>query len=536
MITADNCFIEMINSPVRKLKARVELYTGGANSTLVDTFYHTDRLKSISIERVGEENKFFGFGVCQKLNVNLIDPNRELEITTKNTLEVVFGTDCNYIYTCPLFYVSEVHRDENTNELSITAYDGLYIATAHQFSELVLPSPHTIKDVAIACANLLSLPLTIINAEDSFMTEYTTTANFEGTESIREALNAVAEATQTIYYIDSQWRLTFKRLDKDGEAVTTLTKSHYYTLDSGANKRLAAITHATELGDNLTASLEVSGTTQFVRDNPFWELRTDAAALIDVALAAVGGLTINQFECYWRGNFLLEIGDKIGLITKDNQTVFSYLLDDVITYDGTLQEQTRWDYIDNNIETVSNPTSLGDVIKKTYARVDKVNKEIELLASESATNYENISSLQMDTESITASVSKIIEDTTTSIDGINESIANLNTKVEASMTAENVVIAIHNELENGVDKITTKTGFTFDDEGLTIEKTGTEMRTQITEDGMTVYRDTEAILVANNVGVEATNLYAKTYLIMGNNSRFENYGSNRTGCFWIGGV
>ena len=60
------------------------------------------------------------------------------------------------------------------------------------------------------------------------------------------------------------------------------------------------------------------------------------------------------------------------------------------------------------------------------------------------------------------------------------------------------------------------------------------MTTQITEDGMTVFRDNTAILIANNVGVDAVNLHATTYLIIGNNSRFEDYGENRTGCFWIG--
>lgn len=43
------------------------------------------------------------------------------------------------------------------------------------------------------------------------------------------------------------------------------------------------------------------------------------------------------------------------------------------------------------------------------------------------------------------------------------------------------------------------------------------------------------MLSATGNGVNATNLHAKTYLIIGGRSRFENYGTNRTGCFWIGG-
>ena len=100
------------------------------------------------------------------------------------------------------------------------------------------------------------------------------------------------------------------------------------------------------------------------------------------------------------------------------------------------------------------------------------------------------------------------------------------------MSAENIKLEIQKELANGVSKVETTTGFTFDETGLTIEKDGSEIKTQITEDGMKVYKDSEEVLVANNKGVVATDLHAKTYLIIGTHSRFEDYG-DRTGCFWI---
>lgn len=108
------------------------------------------------------------------------------------------------------------------------------------------------------------------------------------------------------------------------------------------------------------------------------------------------------------------------------------------------------------------------------------------------------------------------------------------TQVELAMTSEDVTLAIQQEMSNGVEKVVTTTGFIFDDEGLTVEKSNREMKTQITEDGMTVYKNNTAVLTANNKGVDAANLHATTYLIIGKNSRFEDYG-NRTGCFWIGG-
>lgn len=136
--------------------------------------------------------------------------------------------------------------------------------------------------------------------------------------------------------------------------------------------------------------------------------------------------------------------------------------------------------------------------------------------------------------SISAEVKQVKDDFNNNIEVVNEDIQTLTQKVNATMTAEDVKSQIQSELNNGVTKVETTTGFTFNDVGLTVSKSGNEMTTQITEDGMTVFRDNTAILIANNVGVDAVNLHATTYLIIGNNSRFEDYGENRTGCFWIG--
>ena len=95
-------------------------------------------------------------------------------------------------------------------------------------------------------------------------------------------------------------------------------------------------------------------------------------------------------------------------------------------------------------------------------------------------------------------------------------------------------LQISTALQNGVECVETSTGFTFNESGLLIEKSNSEISTQITEDGMRVMRDGENVLIADNQGVQATNLHATTYLIIGTNSRFEDYDSNRTGCFWIG--
>ena len=524
---ANTTLQNLIDSPVRQIAARVELYNGSA---LADTFTHDGELKELTIERVAESGKFYGFGVCQKLNVKLRDMERSISITTDHSLKVKF----NGVQTTPTFYVTETHRDENTNELSITAYDGIYKAGAHTFEEIGLAAPYNATQLITSIRSFLGFNFAVYPSNEIWTYSYEEGANLEGSESLREVLDALAEATQTVYYLNASNVLVFKQPSKDGEAALTIDRNKYFELDSGTNRRLAAICHATELGDNVSASLTESGSTQYIRNNPFWELREDVDTLVNNALAAIGGLTINQFECEWRGNPLLEIGDKIALETKDGSIVYSFVFDDTIEYNGSLKQSTRWSYEEDDAETASNPTSLGDVLKQTYAKVDKANKEISLVASEAAENKEAISALQLNTESINASVSKIEETTTSALDGVNEELATLTSKIDAAITAEDVTLQISSALENGVTKVETTTGFKFNEDGLTVSKSGSEMTTTITEDGMTVYRDEEAVLIADNQGVKAEDLHATTYLIVGKYSRFEDFGDNRTGCFWIG--
>ena len=523
MINAKESIVNMLNSPVRRIGARAELFNGSA---LVSIFNHTDALKEFTIERVGDESKFFGFGVCQKLNVKLLDPERALNITTANTFEAAYGVGSDFIYCYPYFKVTEVHRDEKTNALSVTAYDAIHEATTHTFAELLgLGESYTLLDVATACASVLGLPLSVgADLLPAFALNNAHGANFEGTETLRAVLDDIAEATQTIYYINNNWALTFKRLDRDGDAVFTISKDKYFDLDSKTNRRLTGIVSATELGDNVSATTGQSGTTQYIRDNAFWELRDDIAELVENAVANVGGLAIAQFNCdNWRGNFLLEIGDKIELVTKDGERVTSYVLNDVITYNGFLSESTQWNYTDNNGESLDNPSTLGELLKQTYAKVDKQNKKIELAVQEVNGQKETVTALQMTTDNITANVTH----TQSEMDALSKS-------VETKMSADDVSIVIKQEMASGVSSVVTEKGYTFSDEGLRISQSGSQMESLLDEDGLKVYRDGDEVLTADNTGVEAINVKVKTYLIVGANSRFEDYEGSRTGCFWIG--
>ena len=148
---------------------------------------------------------------------------------------------------------------------------------------------------------------------------------------------------------------------------------------------------------------------------------------------------------------------------------------------------------------------------------------------------EAVADVQIKSDELLLQVSRMEAATGESLESVNGALQSLQQEVSAKMTQEAVELQIRRALDDGTSKVVTNTGFTFDDAGMTVEKSGSEMKTQITENGMTVYQNSAEVLTASNKGVDARNLHATTYLMVGGRSRFENYGSSRTGCFWIGG-
>lgn len=163
-----------------------------------------------------------------------------------------------------------------------------------------------------------------------------------------------------------------------------------------------------------------------------------------------------------------------------------------------------------------------DDIKDTNERVQEI--------------YESVSELTVKADGIQASVSSMastMDGFTSEMEATKADIASM------KLAADSMTVEIQKITNDGVEKVVTTTG-TFDDEGLTVDKSDSPTKTQVTPDGMIVYKkdadgDQEEVLEATSEGVDATNLHAKTYLIIGGRSRFENYGTDRTGCFWIGG-
>jgi hypothetical protein len=172
--------------------------------------------------------------------------------------------------------------------------------------------------------------------------------------------------------------------------------------------------------------------------------------------------------------------------------------------------------------------NFGKSFAEVMGIVEDTRKEVDSVSSELKDKV-STTSLSRTTEEIVAEATKYTED----------SVKAVTDTVKAELSAENLSIVVGQALDNGVDKVEIKeAGYVFDANGLKINKTGEEMVNLLDNTGMYVKRIDTDILVANSDGVTALNLHAKKFLKIGDGDgrcRFEDYGINRTGCFWTGG-
>lgn len=204
------------------------------------------------------------------------------------------------------------------------------------------------------------------------------------------------------------------------------------------------------------------------------------------------------------------------------------------TVECTLFSDNTFSY--SEVSLSSSYEAAKEAYNKSVAAQESADSALEKVEETVA----QLSSLEVQNDGITASVTEIRtiqEINSNTIDVLNNDISILTESVNTKMDSNSVNIAISSALQNGVSKVVTEKGFTFDENGLTISTNTSEMSTTFDEDGMEIKRGEDTQLLANNEGVIAYDLHAKTYLIVGSNSRFEDYeknGKKQTGCFWIG--
>lgn len=232
----------------------------------------------------------------------------------------------------------------------------------------------------------------------------------------------------------------------------------------------------------------------------------------------------------------IRAGDIISVTDGNGNTVSTYVMK--VYLDGSgIQISSSGDQNYADKAAVS-----SEQYRNIPGKVLLIEKSVDGLRVENADTAGKMASLTLDVNGIGASVSdieQIVDANKQAADdqakNLSEELGTLREQVNLAITKDAVDLMFEQERKLGANKVTTSTGYSFDADGLEIGKSDSDTTTKITNNGMQVTEGGTVMLDANKNGVDAKNLHATTYLIVGQNSRFEDYPDGRTACFWIGG-
>ena len=168
------------------------------------------------------------------------------------------------------------------------------------------------------------------------------------------------------------------------------------------------------------------------------------------------------------------------------------------------------------VEAVENRSA-----KALSGKLLQLRADVDGLQVENADNQGKLARLELDLEGIRTQVSAQTAQ--------QERITTL------EQTAQGLSLSVEKLQTEGADKLKTAMGYTFDDNGLQIFRSGQQMKNLLDNTGMYVKRGNQTILQANDRGVEATDVTVGSYLVIGSHARLENYTAGRTACFWLEG-
>lgn len=266
---------------------------------------------------------------------------------------------------------------------------------------------------------------------------------------------------------------------------------------------------------------------------------------IDNIYNSVVGFKINNITCENRGDITLDSWDMIKY-TIDEKEYYTFN-ENELTYNGVCMSK-----VNTQIPAGKKTETTNIIVPNTATALKRVQTIVNEVEGSMKTITEKTTVLESKTLENETAINNSYQDIIQKLgDYVKESeITAIKESVETSQTNSEYAIEIAKQVQiDGVTRLDTKTGYTFDEDGLNIEKTGAKTKTTLDETGLDVKDATgaseESLLFAGYdevIGetiVKSKNMTVEKYLVIGKYSRMEDFedtdGNLGTGMFWIGG-
>lgn len=422
MLNMSQAWDTNIKKPARECCARVKVYNG---STLAYTFLPEDKLVSFKISKLSSP-KMFGFSICQMLELELIDKDGNVNLQKGYKVKCELGVEDEYAPT-PNFYIDSVEEKDTIRKISVKAYDIVHTFDNKTFSQLTINYPRTLKQIATQIAGTVQWDNNLYNPTYDGSTSY---LNYNPQDTQRTMIDDICGASGAICFAGYNDDLVFKRIEVSTPALT-IDRSDYFSFTTGDDGTITGLVSATELGDNVEVGSR-TGRYEVLRENGCLTTNNNIATHLNSLLVKVNGLHLYAYDLKWRGNPALEIGDTVKIQKKDDSYITTIYLGETIKYNGGISSQSTYD-LGEQEDPEANPANIGEAISQTIARVDKINKTIDLKVEEAIDGSQTIAELSVSVGNISSHVAEMDGDIATIQSTITQMPGEIKLAVESDL-------------------------------------------------------------------------------------------------------
>lgn len=436
-------------------------------------------------------------------------------------------------------YKVDDYTDNDDGTLTIKALDNMIkFEFNYDGSELVNEKGYaTLLEVAQDICNKAGVEL----GSTSFLNSEKQIAVYDNTVTAREYISYIAESADCFAFIGRDGKLYFKHIY---ENETEIALDMFGEYKWGEEFKISKVSYedgirSFKFGDETRNNLWISQDNMYIVDEE----------QVENIYNEINGLVANSFEGKTVIDPAIDIGDKIIIDGKP------------VIYQGEMTLEGRFVVqisskiqIKQKEETTVKKESQKVVNRRVQSEINQIDGKITQLVEENAETSTKLSQHEQTIDSITNKVSSNTTEINNNYQDIlqklgdkaqKDDVISLENKVETIQTNTDYAIKISEDIQaNGASKVKTETGYTFDNDGLTIEKTNAKTKSKLNEAGLEITDATgsseESLLFAGydkNIGetvVKSKNMNVEKYLTVGRYSRIEDY-EEGTGVFWIGG-
>lgn len=478
-----------------------------------------------------------------------IDSNVDIPLKTIIKYQLGLKIGLNYEYLdFGNYIVNKSEYQADTKSYKITCYDKMLL-TMIDYEDLGIVYPITIQDYINTICTRFSLTFkqassTFVNYDKEIPNELFLDEDGKSLGyTFRDVLDQLAQATASTICInedDDELEIRYitntnDTIDEDYlKSVNIEFGEKYGPINSVVLTRSSG---ADSIYEQDNASILANGLCEIkIEDNQIMNGNDRDTYLINI-FNELNGLEyyINDYSS--TGIAYYNLCDKYN-VSIGGTTYPCVMLNDEISVSQGLQENIHTDLPATSETDYKVADKTDKKINQAYLIVNKVDGEIEGLVSK--TN-------QLDT-TINNNYQEIIN----KFDGYApmSSVVEIQTSVQTMQTDTYTRTQIDTMMVDGTVKKVQTNSATFDESGMTYEKSNADTKTLINEDGVSVKKtdgSNDSILFAGYVDssntqysdyqgqtiVATENIIVDNWLVVGNHSRFEDYETG-TGCFFIG--